>query len=107
LSKLGFTPVNELIFQEAELTDEISKYIGQVITPITNIETNINLTASVIEEYLASENIIDEEIAKKIKQSLYKAVKKSGDKLIALLRSGDFATGFNEDGEYKQFKFKD
>lgn len=107
LSKLGFEPINGLISQEAELTSEISKYIGQVITPTTNVETNINLTASVIEEYLASENIIDDEIAKKIKQSLYKAVKKQGDKLITLLRSGDFATGFNEESEYKQFKFKD
>ena len=107
LSKLGFVPTDDSVDLESDLATSISKYISKVIAPTTNLITSLNLTESIIEEYLTSEEIIDDEIIKKIKQSLYKVIKNRGEELIVLLRSGDFATGFNEDDEYKQFKFKD
>jgi hypothetical protein len=62
-----------------------------VAAPRTSLTENIDLTFDILEEYLASEEILDDEIVRKIKQGFYNQVNAKKAELLGHLRSGVLA----------------
>jgi hypothetical protein len=75
LLEMGYTPIEEEL--EGDTRFAIIKYISLVTTPKTNITENIDLTASVLEEYLGKEEVIDGEVARQIKFAFYKEIEQN------------------------------
>lgn len=104
LINLGYSPITEPLTGDPMIA--VSKYISLVTTPKTDITANINLVAYVLEEYLENNELIDDEVVRKIKKTFYTDIETISQDTIDLLREDDFEPiSFDEVEAY--FKFKD
>jgi hypothetical protein len=101
---MGYSPITEPLFGDPMIA--VAKYISLVTTPKTDITENINLVSSVLEEYLESNDLIDDEIARKIKKAFYTDIEARAEEIVEVLSEDDFERiSFDEVDAY--FKFKD
>jgi hypothetical protein len=97
LTEMGYEPINEELSGDPKFA--IAKYISLVTTPKTNLTENINLTSSVLAEYLSKEEIIDGEIARKIKTAFYKEVEHDAEDYDKLFSEGEFEPVYYEEAD--------
>lgn len=72
LQALGFNPIQDYVF-DGDILRAATKYVATIIAPkfSENLDTNFNVGNSVLEAYVDKNEILDNEIVRKINQAFY------------------------------------
>ena len=105
LLNMGYSPIQGE-FQGADIQIEAMKYINMATAPKTSFDSNINLAKSYLKEYINSHDIIDNEVFRKIKQSLYHEILGSYQDIFAVINGDEFSPIETADEELAEFTFK-